>query len=212
MGCPYVYQPLVSPDQVRLVKLLPGTEDEPLQLELHTYLLAEAPPFDALTYNRRSRKPDCNVICDGCELPVVPETYHILRSLRCARASRLLWTDHISMNQNDWNERTSYIQMLGQINHTAVRTLVCVPHDNIQSLKDFVKYTQQLDQYRRAEMHFSQAKDIFRSASRITYQDLQEFEESVPQTKHGFDTSGVKELLENPLFSRYSQASYVCNR
>jgi hypothetical protein len=204
MGRPYIHQPFESPGLFRLVKLLPGTEDEPLHVELHTYHLDKAPPFDALSYIRGPVNPRIKVICGEYDFRVVPNLYHILQSLRCTRASRLLYIAAISVNRQDTLERDDFIDMLGPIHRAAVRTLVCITHENIQSLKDFIKYTQQLNQYRRAESHFCQARDIFRSTSKITYQDLQEFEESVAQMQHGFDTSGVDELLKQPFFAKYA--------
>lgn len=209
MGRPYIYQPFESPGLFRLVKLLPGTE-EPLHVELHTYHLDKAPPFEVLSFAMGSSTPKSGVICGEYEFQVVPNLYHTLRSLRDARASRLLWIADLSVNQSNSEDETHLIR-ISQIRQTATRTLFCVTHDNIQSLKDFITYTQQLDQYRRAESHLSQAKDIFRSTSKITYQDLQEFEESVAQTQHGFDTSGVDELLQQPIFDRYAGIVYIRN-
>jgi hypothetical protein len=207
MGSPYVYQPFESPDLFRLVKLLPGTEDEPLHIELRTYHLDNAPAFDTLSHVWGRKGVNHHVICGGCELAVMPNLYHTLRSLRHARASRLLWIDAISINQQDENERKSTIQVVRQIYQLASRTLCCITHGNIRSLKDFINYTQSLSHYQRAVTHLSQAKDIFRSASKITYQDLQDFEDSVAQKQIGFDKSGVDELLQHPYFCRYAYIS-----
>jgi hypothetical protein len=206
MSSPYVYQHFESPGLFRLVELLSGTENEPLHIELHTYHLDKAPPFDALfvafSYIPYSSEPDSRVICGGYEFRVRTNLYDILQSLRCARGSRLLWIDAISINQQDHDERYPSTDMM--VYRAAVRTLVCITDVNIQSLKDFVKYTQQQKQYRKAELHLSQATDIFRSTSKITHQDLGEYEESVAQTQHSFDTSGVDELLKRKIFTRYA--------
>lgn len=71
-GRPYVYQPLESQDQFRLVKLLPGTEDEPLHVELHTYHLDKAPSFDVLSYLMvlRLHEPKSGVLCGEHEFLV----------------------------------------------------------------------------------------------------------------------------------------------
>ena len=210
MGRPYVYQPLESPDHFRFVELLPGTKDEPIRIELHAYHLDEAPPFDALSYMGQPPEPDINVICGEYEHSVGPNLYHILRSLRCAEVSRLLWESTISIYPQNRLEIVHLNRTTGRMHQAAVRTLVCLAHDNIQSLKDFIKYTQRLNQYRIAESHLSQAKDVFRSKSKITYQDLQEFEESVIRTQHGLATSGADELLKQPFFTTYAHTLYIC--
>lgn len=209
MGTPYVYQPLESPDQFRLVKLLPGIEDEPLHVELHTYHLDKAPSFDALSLFPEFYGLKDSVNYGEYKILVGPKLYHILGSLRCTQASRLLWIGSISVNLGDGGERSGLEQMMGQFYRAAVRTLVCITHDNIQSLKNFMKYTQRLNHYRRAESHLSDGKDVFRSTSKITYQDLQEFEESVIRAQHGLDTSGVDELLKQPSFTGYAYTSNI---
>jgi hypothetical protein len=209
MGRPYIYQPLESPDQFRLVELLPGTEDEPLHVELHTYHLNEAPPFDSLSYRQESDGPRDIVICGEYEFLVKPDLYHIIQSLRCGRASRWLWIKDISVNMSDFLEGFNSNESI--VHRAAVRNLVCITHTNIQFLKDFIKDTQQLDLYRRAESHLSHAKSIFRSTLKITHQDLQKFE-SVAQTQRSFDTSGVDELLKRKIFDRYGQTSYIRNK
>lgn len=199
----YSWEYLKSRDFIRLVTLLPGTEDKPLHVELHTYHLDRAPPFDALSYVwELGAGLDDFVICGGYETIVSSFICHILRFLRHARPLRPLWIHTISIDQRKTSEYGVSPGSLSHIYQAAVRTLCCVLHENIQPLRDLISHTRKLRLYQRAGSYISQGRDIFSSNLKIAESDLQDFQDSLNQDQYLFDKNKVEKFLQQPYFNR----------
>ena len=87
-----LYQPLKS-WQTRLIKLLPGSHDDPLRCELHVAAVtvekglgvageSNAIPYEALSYSWGRPELTASVECNGVPVPVPSSMLDGLRQLR----------------------------------------------------------------------------------------------------------------------------------
>ena len=124
---PYHYRPLVSSGQeIRLLKLLPGCNDSPVNAELQTFDLSsrDVPMYDALSYTWGDRIADRSINIAGRSLQVHDSLSKILRTIRSTNNPCYLWIDAVCINQEDMVERASQVAAMQQIYTAADRVLV----------------------------------------------------------------------------------------
>lgn len=136
----FTYTPFTSPDSLRLIAILPGPYEAPLQCTLSEHLLEDAPPYECLSY--AWGPPDLldgpSVLVDGRPLPISRELELALRRLRretgppapepsgvdghksCCEPGgeggrRRMWIDAICINQADILERNAQVARMVDI-------------------------------------------------------------------------------------------------
>ncbi|KAK8029563.1 hypothetical protein PG993_010854 [Apiospora rasikravindrae] len=116
-GTPYEYSEL-NPGlrQFRLLKLSdPGGKGVIEQLELQTFSLSDAPTFFCLSYVWGDPNQFLAVNCNGGMVPVTQNLFHALRTCFDRYPDSWLWADGICINQQDFAERGSQVQLMGSI-------------------------------------------------------------------------------------------------
>lgn len=125
----YVYQPLLCDrKQIRLIHL-PNISNQssqpchrPVKCTMELFDLAEAPPFTALSYVWGPTTPVHHIFIDNQPFPVRQNLFNFLRQFCCmsadseyARPNLWLWTDQISIEQANVDERSHQVQMMSEI-------------------------------------------------------------------------------------------------
>jgi hypothetical protein len=132
----YKYKP-VDPTkrEIRLVRLLPGSFDDDIELEIfHSHLLVDGDPesiqYEALSYVWGSTVDPHSIHVEGIEenpnggeLLVTQNLAIALRYLRKLEP-RTLWIDAICINQEDTNERGSEVSRMHEIYESACQVVV----------------------------------------------------------------------------------------
>lgn len=100
----------LATDAIRLVRLLKGDKDHPIECEIfETYLhQAEGVPYEALSYVWGTRHSEEMISVDGCLFEVTENLYQALVYLRRSDEDRVLWIDAICIDQSH-NAVSSYI-------------------------------------------------------------------------------------------------------
>jgi hypothetical protein len=126
----YRYTPLnEEKKEIRLITLFAGSFSDPIVISIHTVSFSpdeklHFPSFEALSYAWGSASDTRTIDVIAHSLQTVPDTYGLkvtqnlalaLPYLRHDRANRCLWIDAICINQEDIPERSSQIQMMGDI-------------------------------------------------------------------------------------------------
>ena len=75
--------------------------------------LDEDPDYDALSYTWGDPQPSRMIVVDGVEASVGPSLYGALNQI--GHANRPLWVDSICINQDDQQERTDQVCLMGDI-------------------------------------------------------------------------------------------------
>lgn len=92
---------------IRLIRLLPGSFDDPIRCKLFRKTLCGSPPFEALSYtwgDSTDRRP---ATVNGIEISITKNLAEALRNLRHAEKERIMWADALCINQKDIPERNS---------------------------------------------------------------------------------------------------------
>jgi hypothetical protein len=126
---PLTYSRLLE-GEIRLLRLDPGKDTEPLSAHLETWPLHdhEGGPYqkyDALSYvwgEVRSEYGQMDV--DGHSFNITTAVAHALARLRFAAAPRLVWVDFICINQEGLEERAEQVSVMAEIFGSAQRTCV----------------------------------------------------------------------------------------
>jgi hypothetical protein len=143
---PYQYQPLKSPDIIRLITLLPGRFSSDIRVVLHTKRFKghSKVDFEALSYAWGSTVDPVNIFVGKTGYHTLSVTQNLAEALLCLRyrkKPRVLWIDAISVNQQDLEERSSQVKRMPDIYSRATRVVVWLgpqSHDSALAL-DCVK-------------------------------------------------------------------------
>lgn len=135
-----VYEPLVHGEaQVRLLTLHPGQFDEDIRCSLHAVSLTSKPQYEALSYVWGDAAETLPVIVDSHEKQVTTNLEAALRHLRWQEKPRILWIDAICINQDDIEERSAQVPMMGDVYRQAASVIVWLGHGS-ENVEDSIKW------------------------------------------------------------------------
>jgi hypothetical protein len=148
----YQYQPIESPDQLRMLELLPGQDDEPIEVKLSHRPLSDLPLCEALSYEWGSPTRDHEISCEGKTLRVTTNLLAALKRLRPTNSPpRLMWIDALCINQDDLAERSEQVELMADIYRHAGKTSVWIGEapaqyalEALDLIVDFAKIAQRL--------------------------------------------------------------------
>ncbi|KAF2012899.1 hypothetical protein BU24DRAFT_484765 [Aaosphaeria arxii CBS 175.79] len=103
-----IYRALTKPNEIRLIILEPGETLDQISCKLIHVPLSWRTRYEALSYNWGDPNNRASVVCDGQAI------------------SRVLWADCICINQNDLEEKSAQVKMMGQIYAGARRTVIWI--------------------------------------------------------------------------------------
>lgn len=117
-----LYQP-IKHWQTRLLRLAPGSFDEPLRVDIDAATLVhseglvldgrnEIVAYDALSYCWGSKAAPATITCGSHTLAISSSLSSALRHLRHANTARHLWVDALCINQSDPLEKSVQIQQM----------------------------------------------------------------------------------------------------
>lgn len=123
-GTDSLYDHLLGHRSIRLLKLLPGNDGDPVQGTLHEHDLDNVPEFETVSYVWGDPSIRQSITCNGVILLVTQSLHDALSQFRLTSESRLLWTDAICINQGDLDERASQVMIMHDIYRLSKKCLV----------------------------------------------------------------------------------------
>ena len=110
------YSPLdVSRPSTRLLELLPGPFDSEIECKLHNASLDEHPQYEAVSYCWGEPPKDKVIRLADRLVSLGDNLFSALRHLRRPDKPRILWADALCIDQDDVEEKTQQVQIMGQI-------------------------------------------------------------------------------------------------
>ncbi|KAJ4363884.1 hypothetical protein N0V83_009336 [Neocucurbitaria cava] len=100
---------------LRILELLPGSFEDPLQCRLHVAAIENDPVYDALSYMWGDPSRKGEIILDGEAFPVTESLENALRHVRLRDSIRCLWADAVCINQRDVKERGNQVHLMKEI-------------------------------------------------------------------------------------------------
>ncbi|KAF1828623.1 HET-domain-containing protein, partial [Decorospora gaudefroyi] len=115
-----IHRPLTE-DRIRLLTLLPGLLNDPIYGELEHVSLSAKHTYEALSYVWGDASDTSSMILDRTLYPITKNLECALRYLRSKEAPRVLWVDAICINQDDQDEKSEQVPMMGEIYSRATK-------------------------------------------------------------------------------------------
>lgn len=107
---------MVVTGEIRVLLLLPGSFDDPIECRLLVQSIEARPQYDALSYQWGDPTDVRNITLDNDHaFPITVSLDNALRHLRLKTEIRRLWADAICINQNDRNERGNQVSIMKEI-------------------------------------------------------------------------------------------------
>lgn len=136
----FQYEAIEPPHEIGMLELIPGTDSAPIQVRLVHKSLSQMPQCIALSYEWGARTRDFEIICDNATLKVTENLIKVLKRFRKFQGlapdlnpdsirlnitgKTLFWIDAICINQDDLNERSHQVPLMGSIYKNASRVIV----------------------------------------------------------------------------------------
>lgn len=102
-------------DEIRIIHLLPGRYEDPVQCTSHIARLSSQPKYQAVSYRWDNGQGKVAICLDGVQRGVARTVYQLLRRLRPPDRELPLWVDQLCIDQEDNHEKISQIRIMGQI-------------------------------------------------------------------------------------------------
>ncbi|KAI0384080.1 HET-domain-containing protein [Hypomontagnella monticulosa] len=125
--------------EVRVLEILPGTEDDPIKCHLKVCNLNDDDIPEVLSYVWGKIWSDERISVDGKSFRVTKNLFESLRGLRNPDVSRTIWIDAICINQADNEEKTGQVRLMGDIYSKAKQTIIWLG-DGKQSYRSTFDY------------------------------------------------------------------------
>ncbi|KAF2006132.1 HET-domain-containing protein, partial [Amniculicola lignicola CBS 123094] len=127
----YTYSRLSSDHaSIRLIEVLPGNNESPLQCQLSHHPLDSDLQFYALSYTWDQGGGYQDIGCDGRNLRVTKNLCNFLLQFRETETRQFLWVDAICIDQENFEERSSQVQLMRRIYSDATRVFVWLGNAN----------------------------------------------------------------------------------
>jgi Heterokaryon incompatibility protein (HET) len=145
--------------QIRILKILPGSEGDVIQCCLWTVNIFPMPDYDAISYTWGDpRKPKASIVVNGHKLDVTENCVVAMLELRregiTCSTDRFIWIDAICINQEDIDERNQQVIFMLRIYQMAQNLIVWLGPEADESDKA-------IEIINEAVTHFSQSPSQF---------------------------------------------------
>jgi len=140
---PFQYRTIADGDAFRLVVLLPGTGNAPVECSL-LWESSNHPQRDYLCLSYcwgEAKIRDAAILCDGYRFSVTRNLLMALQNVRKPTTNVLIWVDQICINQEDLQERGHQVSIMKQIFSHAKEVIVWLGEEDDRSKKlyDYAK-------------------------------------------------------------------------
>lgn len=132
-------------EEIRLLRLFPGSQSETIRGELLVVSLLDHPCYEALSYVWGDASDKRSVSLSGQPFSVTANLEKALKNLRYCKKERVLWIDALCIDQSDDEEKGQQIQMMRAIYHSANQVLAWTgdADDESNEALDLLNYLRQ---------------------------------------------------------------------
>jgi hypothetical protein len=137
------YRPLETPTTIRIVEILKGCLEDPIEVLLLHVDYREF-QYEALSYEWGvASDHDPYILVDSCESRIRRNLYDALIQIRLPDESRYIWIDALSIQQESTTEKSHQVQFMGRIFGGAWNVIVWLglARDNSDTAMDIVAET-----------------------------------------------------------------------
>lgn len=205
--------------EFRLLDVEPAPLDAPVHAVLRhvSFAASPRPIYEAVSYVWGDRKERAEITLNGQIVDVPRSSEEVLRYLRLQNKQRTLWIDALCINQDDLQERSQQVALMGTIYRNTVRTLAWVGSRDeeweiLETLTDAGDSSDSLGESSKAQVNIDQtseprlADDCGNEVAEM--QTPAEFAIMNSVLQHMDAQMGCTTQLENFLFDEFGQYKY----
>jgi hypothetical protein len=130
---PNLYQSLSHQNSIRLIKLQPGAESDPISISLVQVELHNCPPYDAISYVWGDAADTVPITCNSRLFQITRNLQWALMRVRDPDQAILVWADAICINQLDVPERNHQVALMGDVYTTACNVFLAMGEAAIEA-------------------------------------------------------------------------------
>lgn len=195
MSHPSIYSSgQLSDHAIRLLFILPSVDpQQPLQCENRHYdEIDAAPPYEALSYvwGRDDPSTKVPILCNSVQILIGHNLAAALYRLRFQKYERVIWADALSINQENNEEKSHQVPMMGRIFQKARRVIVWLGDGQSDLLSETARCVSWIGRTCRDHALEPEVFDVYRNLHVPNYT----FTATVYQ--------GLETLYDLPYFSR----------
>ena len=110
--------------EIRLLHLLPGSQNEPIETKLSRVSLEKDPAFNVLSYSWGSENDKITIKVEGWELRITQNLHRCLVNLRQETTPLVIWIDAVCINQDSNQEKNTQVPLMRDIYKSAEQAYV----------------------------------------------------------------------------------------
>ena len=134
----YVYDELdLDAGDIRILKLLRGSGNQPINCEIASYASTDRPVYRALSYAWGAPGNEFPIILNGKAFKTRPNLYNFLKQKRYPDKDLSLWIDAVCINQNDVAERNYMVSIMDRIFSEAELVYAWIGEDDMEARAAF---------------------------------------------------------------------------
>jgi hypothetical protein len=155
------YHPITGDKEIRLLVLEPGTPGGELKCRLINVQSCWRTRYEALSYAWGDESSKRQISLSGSTKEVTGSLFDALSDLRYLEYERLIWVDPLCINQDDEDEKTKQIRLMGDIYSRARHVIIYLGRKDV-SVENAIDSIRKLDRrfvplYRRRwSSHFNE--------------------------------------------------------
>lgn len=150
----YVYQPLESPSNTRVLAVEPGTYGSDMHCTLREVQPGDGTIYTTISYVWGDAKFPCKVSCTGPDnisgiLYVTENLHAALQTIRQVDQPMTVWADAICINQDDLDERSQQVLLMRKIYSESLRLFIWLGEDGdlYGAAFDYISYALEKFEY-----------------------------------------------------------------
>ena len=198
-----IYDPLPRGKWIRLMRLLPGSLEEPIHIEFFAINLEGAPQYEAISYCWGDGNHCTAVRCSDSQLKITVSLFGALRRFRDDSLPRILWADAVCIDQSDVAEKSRQVNLMGEVYGRASRVLIWLGEDTDGDAGEALQFIKDINRHLEREVLNFSAKQEPQSQKSIsnTIQNLPSLANNSPLLSLA-SWQTFKSLLSRPYFRR----------
>lgn len=110
--------------QIRMLTILPGSVDDPINCTLEVQLLSDNPVEETLSYVWGNHGLREEIQVNSRAISVTPNLFEALSGLRHIDQSRRIWVDALCINQSNSREKSGQVRLMRRIYSTARKAII----------------------------------------------------------------------------------------
>jgi hypothetical protein len=194
----YKYVGLPSGKWMRLLRLFPGTGDDPINFELFTTELNSAPPYEAISYAWGDYHDRQDVICCGHTANITKSLFTGLKRFRYPGGPRILWADAICIDQSNDEEKGHQVNMMGNVYDRAFRVLVWLGEASNHAGEKAVHLIHKINKYIDSRI----VEDELAINPLVALVNVPRLKERDQLFQNDFESEALRTFFDCPWFSR----------